>query len=61
MNEIEKINAVFFNLNYGYFWKAKIILTLNNSNKIEIQTSIYKLEIRKKELKSIGAKSGEVF
>ena len=58
---IQDIQTVFSDFRYGKFWEAKIIITLNTSEKIEIKSYIYDLDINKKGLKSIGAKANTIF
>lgn len=56
LNQVKSINGVFSEFKYGKIWNLKIIINLQNGEKVVKDEYIYSLEINKKQLKGIGAK-----
>ncbi|MFC4268757.1 hypothetical protein [Polaribacter marinivivus] len=61
LNEVKNVNAIFSEYKYGKVWNLKIIINLENGEKIDKDEYIYSLKITKKQLKGIGAKLLEEF
>ena len=61
LNQVENVSIIMSNYVHPYFRNMKIIIHLNNNQKVKMESSIMSLYITKRKLKSIGGKDSVEF